>query len=388
MPSVALCPHCRGIIAIVMVDDTSRLHRCPRCAAIFHSADVAATLVAEPPLAMSVEPEFAGAEGSLVTTTLAEPVASIATTESKLSGEAPVAGAPAEADSAATAVETVAETNGAVPAAAEVESAPEAWSESLSSAEGAGFAAADFDDPTAARPYHEDPQYNRQLAVEEHNGSAWPELAAALAAERAVASVSSEGPPASKTVEPPHASTTDESTALEELPVTEDAGWTPGWEQAAEETTAADGGGEGFALAGAATEFAPPAEIGPPGEFEQQAPRPSRVRRSQGNSSAVMIQFGGMVLGGALGLALGYIVLLWAGVWLDGSNKDFLKIGTKLPAWMVPAVVRGGSSGSAPRVTNSESEERRRSFAEMANEAYESSAAKDAAAETRPGSAP
>jgi hypothetical protein len=41
----------------------------------------------------------------------------------------------------------------------------------------------------------------------------------------------------------------------------------------------------------------------------------------------------GVVLGGIVGLSLGYLALLWIG----GPDKDFAKVGGKLPGWMVPA---------------------------------------------------
>src|SRR5205085_6142868 len=39
------------------------------------------------------------------------------------------------------------------------------------------------------------------------------------------------------------------------------------------------------------------------------------------------------VLGGIVGLSIGYLALLWIG----GPDKDFVKLGDKLPGWMLPA---------------------------------------------------
>lgn len=58
------------------------------------------------------------------------------------------------------------------------------------------------------------------------------------------------------------------------------------------------------------------------------ATRPRKRRRP-----SFLGQMIGVIGGGVIGLGLGYFLLLWIG----GPKKDFLKVGHKLPAFMVPA---------------------------------------------------
>ncbi len=74
-------------------------------------------------------------------------------------------------------------------------------------------------------------------------------------------------------------------------------------------------------------------EVGRPGPeamrgIPTMAPLPGPRRRP-----SIVRQLVGVVGGGVLGLGLGYLALLWLG----GPHKDFLGVGTKLPAFMVPA---------------------------------------------------
>jgi hypothetical protein len=67
---------------------------------------------------------------------------------------------------------------------------------------------------------------------------------------------------------------------------------------------------------------------------DYDAPISAAPRTIQYESSrSVVRQFLNIVGGGAVGLALGYFILLWIG----GPQKDFLEIGRQLPPWAVPA---------------------------------------------------
>lgn len=72
--------------------------------------------------------------------------------------------------------------------------------------------------------------------------------------------------------------------------------------------------------------FAEPSEE--PAYAVHSAPRPKAATSTLG----ALGHFAGMALGGVLGLAIGYYVLLWIG----GPRADFLEIRSKLPAWMLP----------------------------------------------------
>ncbi|HET6879138.1 MAG TPA: hypothetical protein VFI31_03220 [Pirellulales bacterium] len=65
-----------------------------------------------------------------------------------------------------------------------------------------------------------------------------------------------------------------------------------------------------------------------------------KVRR-QTSPLGALGQFAGMALGGVLGLAIGYYVLIWIG----GSQADFLELRGKLPRWLRPPA---GGRNSAP----------------------------------------
>jgi hypothetical protein len=71
----------------------------------------------------------------------------------------------------------------------------------------------------------------------------------------------------------------------------------------------------------------------------KMAPLPGPRRRR----SSFMRQMIGVFGGGIIGLGLGYYILLWIG----GPQKDFLKIGGKLPAFMVPPEFHGGGGDTA-----------------------------------------
>ncbi len=54
--------------------------------------------------------------------------------------------------------------------------------------------------------------------------------------------------------------------------------------------------------------------------------------------SSVLAKMAGVVVGGIMGLAIGYLILLWIG----GPEKDFLNISHELPQWMLPVEFRRG----------------------------------------------
>lgn len=68
-----------------------------------------------------------------------------------------------------------------------------------------------------------------------------------------------------------------------------------------------------------------------------------RVRR-QTSPLAMLGQLVGMALGGVLGLAIGYWVLLWIG----GPQSDFLELRPKLPRWLLPPVRRHDAAVHVP----------------------------------------
>lgn len=73
----------------------------------------------------------------------------------------------------------------------------------------------------------------------------------------------------------------------------------------------------------------------------QAAPR---RRKKQGGPLELLVMMGGMVLFGAVGLGLGYILLMWIG----GREKDFMGIWDKLPSWSKPADGKGWMSEAPP----------------------------------------
>jgi hypothetical protein len=68
-----------------------------------------------------------------------------------------------------------------------------------------------------------------------------------------------------------------------------------------------------------------------------------RVRR-QSSALGALGQLVGMVLGGAVGLAIGY----WVLVWIGGPEKDFLHLRGKVPRWLMPPRRHNDSSGAPP----------------------------------------
>ena len=69
-----------------------------------------------------------------------------------------------------------------------------------------------------------------------------------------------------------------------------------------------------------------------PGTFAPLRAKPKK----QASSMAMIIVFGGIVLGGVFGISLGLLILLW---WKGPVDGDVLKLDLqhKLPGWMVPA---------------------------------------------------
>ncbi|MGH7136193.1 MAG: hypothetical protein ACREHD_10670, partial [Pirellulales bacterium] len=72
-----------------------------------------------------------------------------------------------------------------------------------------------------------------------------------------------------------------------------------------------------------------------------------RARR-QASALGMLGQLLGMALGGVLGLAIGYYVLVWIG----GAQADFLELRGKLPRWLVPPARRHQVPGGAVPLAN------------------------------------
>ncbi|HUY87819.1 MAG TPA: hypothetical protein VMV10_03700 [Pirellulales bacterium] len=108
-------------------------------------------------------------------------------------------------------------------------------------------------------------------------------------------------------------------------------------------------------------ELVEPAEQ--PAYAVRSAPRPKAATSTLG----LFGHFVGMALGGVLGLAIGYYVLLWVG----GPQADFLELRDKLPAWMLPAK-RAKRERSDARRGVSRGEADRRSLADLLDEPGES----------------
>lgn len=74
--------------------------------------------------------------------------------------------------------------------------------------------------------------------------------------------------------------------------------------------------------------------------------KPTRIKQKPKASAAGMIiVFGGIIIGGILGIALGLYILMW----IKGPEQgDILKVRDKLPAWMIPA----GPASETPASTS------------------------------------
>lgn len=95
------------------------------------------------------------------------------------------------------------------------------------------------------------------------------------------------------------------------------------------DATDADGGKSGEAAAG----------------FEAPAMRVSTQPRPRGGGlTALVAQFVGVVVGGAMGLAIGYYILLW----FAGAQADVLDMRSKLPSWLLPPIREQCSGNSEP----------------------------------------
>ncbi|MGC3968628.1 MAG: carboxypeptidase M32 [Pirellulales bacterium] len=90
---------------------------------------------------------------------------------------------------------------------------------------------------------------------------------------------------------------------------------------------------------------------------EPYAPAHKFKPRPKASSAGMIIVFGGIIIGGVLGIALGLYILMWIKGPKDG---DIFKIADKLPAWMIPAgpapetpepttEPEGATSGEAPQ---------------------------------------
>lgn len=96
------------------------------------------------------------------------------------------------------------------------------------------------------------------------------------------------------------------------------------------------------------------------------APLPNRRRRP-----SALRQMIGVAGGGVMGLSLGYFILLWIG----GPQKDFLKVGHKLPALIVPAAFHQAvddrpinDGGSTAQFEPSDFDELAQKFSDFATE--------------------
>ncbi len=93
-----------------------------------------------------------------------------------------------------------------------------------------------------------------------------------------------------------------------------------------------------FAAAASAAETAAPEEgdaraaSSDQPESQTQAVNVRSTPRPKGSAFGVVGQMAGMALGGVLGLAIGYYILLWIG----GPRADFLHVREKLPQWVLP----------------------------------------------------
>jgi hypothetical protein len=93
-----------------------------------------------------------------------------------------------------------------------------------------------------------------------------------------------------------------------------------------------------FAAAASAAESAAGEEGNAPAapsdqpEMQTHGVKVRSTPRPKGSAFGVVGQMAGMALGGVLGLAIGYYILLWIG----GPRADFLHVREKLPHWVLP----------------------------------------------------
>lgn len=324
MPSISACPQCQRNILIYSLASSSQRLRCPHCQIDFPVQAVLSNCVELPPIAEPID-EFASSppwspltftappvpEGGVILSTPTTPELRAATSESgtKAVGEStPEISEPRTQELAAGSEQTVADNftaQGSVPetatAAGEI-AAPSAGSESTPSVVG-----------ESAPP----------VANDETPPPVPPEFLAA--------------------------STDGASLMVAEKPVGEVPAESEGSSQLQDSETTADG-----ATANSTTDETP---------AEEYAAEPA-AGAPAGFGSAVAIQRGprrpkqgvgwfgqlvALVLGGVMGLSIGYYALIWIG----GRDKDFLNIADKLPSWAVPKrTPRWNGTLNGPQASN------------------------------------
>ena len=354
MPNISTCPHCYGTILVASLANPEERLRCPLCQATFAVEQVAAGSVPAPPMALPVE-------GEIAALTPSEPAAYVAPVEPAPIEPAVVSGLspfpviesgpfdPVVVDSPLI----VSESSPFVAATGAPTLTP-ATSEGV--AEVAGDSAVDFASEPSVAPEAEVPVEVVPPLVEA--------IVAAEVAESGAAAIESM-PSESEPVE----MATDETLARLPLP-----GGVPPWfdgldwsrrhvpETAAESDAPPVwhfGAGDSAApdeISEADGESAEPEETDAEGVGQAMPSAYDAYRRrpqisSRTSALAIVYQMVGVVGGGIMGLALGYLILMWIG----GPQKDFLNIRHKLPSFLVPS----DSSGEAP------AEPRQRTFADV-----------------------
>lgn len=298
MPSISACPQCQRNILIYSLASPSQRLRCPHCKTEFALQAVLSNCVELPPIAEPID-EFASAPPWSPLTFTAPPVpeggvvvAGAAAEKNLEQNEQPkqepatgaeqsiadsVAAATNVAESATTAGETVMQVtdSGSMPAA--TSDVTPATSPEVTSAVTSG---------------ETPPPIPSEFLASATNGAAVAETGKPASEVQAEA----EGKAQPQDSEAASAESADESTA-EEAPA----------EEYAEESV-----GFGGAVA------------------IQRGPR--RPKQGVGWFGQLVA----LVLGGVMGLSIGYYALLWIG----GRDKDFLNVADKLPSWAVPKKVR------------------------------------------------
>ena len=85
------------------------------------------------------------------------------------------------------------------------------------------------------------------------------------------------------------------------------------------------------------------------GAVDKVAPELKTTPRKKRREPSMIGNLIGVVGGGAIGLGMGYMILLWVG----GPKLDALKLGPKLPGWMLPASFSQGLAIKKPILADS-----------------------------------
>jgi hypothetical protein len=361
--------------------------RCPLCSAELSYDDLLPTMQAAPPLAIPVVTQLAESAISEMESSAPSDhdLSSIEPTapDSMISNEQTEHSDIAEGSSAAPelAEEQEEQVAPAPPFVAHVTatfdsatletSAPDAWASSLCTAEGASLLVGDFDDPETARPWHEDPAYNSHLAVitepvpgeTGHNAA---DVADEYEDDEYEADEEyqdadfdgtkpgdsyvdiTEAPPVTASSSNIHDSPQVQATSFSDSElgaahfavsggVEEETAFAPAGEWG-DFGTGQMAGGSASATATVVDEYAIAAAPETIGEaaFTEAAPIQPPRRRKQKKGPGLLgalISIVGLGGSGVIGLAFGYIILLWIG----GPQRDFLNIRHKLPGFLVPA---------------------------------------------------